>query len=44
MNKADKIRAAAPGLDDEAIARLARGTVAEVDGLVRRMATTTKDS
>ena len=44
MNKADRIRAAAPGLSDEEITRLARGTVAEVDGLVRALRQARRDA
>jgi hypothetical protein len=44
MNKADRIRAVAPGLSDEEIARLARGTVAEVNSLVRVLRQARRDA
>jgi hypothetical protein len=44
MNKADRIREVAPGLSDEAIARYARGTVAEVDDLVRALRQARRDA
>lgn len=44
MSKADKIRAAAPGLPEADVTRLARGTVAEVDSFCRILRRTRRDA
>jgi hypothetical protein len=44
MNKADRIRSAAPGLSEAEITRLARGTVAEVNSLVRALRQARRDA